>query len=296
MTENKFKCNVCSKYYKSYQSLWNHNKKFHQQIPTIHPQNNNNIPTIYQQNIHIQKIKKTEQSTCIYCNKEYSCYNSMNRHVQTCKTKQHIIKENEELKIKTQIQQEQILNIEKKLDNINNKMNKIINSPSKSITNNTNNGTINNNINIYNFGYEKVLENLPKEKILEILRKHKYGVLLSAIETTHFDKEHPEGHNWFISNFRENFALVLDDKLGKTIRENKDETVDFVINQRICEIEELGNIHKKYLNEVQVYNIDNIVKNDYPPDVFDKVKTMAYEKNKIVIDTHKNIHSFNKIE
>ncbi len=101
MDENKFKCNECNKYYKSYQSLWNHKKKFHQQIPTIHQHNDEIIPTNNPQNIHKQKIKKTEQTECIYCNKQFSCYNSMNRHMQKCKNKQNIIKENEELKNKT---------------------------------------------------------------------------------------------------------------------------------------------------------------------------------------------------
>ena len=27
--ENEYKCNICNKLYKSYQSLWNHNNKFH---------------------------------------------------------------------------------------------------------------------------------------------------------------------------------------------------------------------------------------------------------------------------
>ena len=27
--ENKYKCNVCNKFYKTYQTLWKHNKQFH---------------------------------------------------------------------------------------------------------------------------------------------------------------------------------------------------------------------------------------------------------------------------
>ena len=72
MEENKFKCNDCEKYYKSYQSLWNHKKKFHtQNIPIISPNVENNIP-ILSPNIPTndpqlptnnisKKIKKTEQ-------------------------------------------------------------------------------------------------------------------------------------------------------------------------------------------------------------------------------------------
>ena len=29
MSTKEFKCNICNKFYTSYKSLWNHNKKFH---------------------------------------------------------------------------------------------------------------------------------------------------------------------------------------------------------------------------------------------------------------------------
>ena len=86
METNNFKCNICNKYYKSYKSAWNHKNKYHKNIPT----NITKIPTFNPQiptKNDICKMKKTDNKICIYCNKEYSSYNSMNRHVQTCKLK-----------------------------------------------------------------------------------------------------------------------------------------------------------------------------------------------------------------
>jgi len=48
--------------------------------------------------IPITILKKSEQTICNYCNKNFSCYNSMNRHVQKCKVKESLQAENDRLK------------------------------------------------------------------------------------------------------------------------------------------------------------------------------------------------------
>jgi hypothetical protein len=50
--EKKFNCEICQKDYKSYQSFWNHNKKFHEKISTIYPQKS----LFYPQNIHKKSL------------------------------------------------------------------------------------------------------------------------------------------------------------------------------------------------------------------------------------------------
>jgi len=50
-------CNVCNKVYSSYNSLWNHNKRFHTQNTTI---------------------------LCIYCNKCFSRNDNLKRHQLKC--------------------------------------------------------------------------------------------------------------------------------------------------------------------------------------------------------------------
>jgi uncharacterized Zn-finger protein len=57
-------CNVCNKVYSSYNSLWNHNKKFHTQNTT--------------------KITQNTAFLCIYCNKCFSRNDSLKRHEQKC--------------------------------------------------------------------------------------------------------------------------------------------------------------------------------------------------------------------
>ncbi len=89
MDENKFKCVICSKYYKSYKSLWNHKKRYHSNISSNIPILSPDIPIISPQinNESIQNIRKIDNKKCDYCNKILSSYKNLHRHRQTCKLK-----------------------------------------------------------------------------------------------------------------------------------------------------------------------------------------------------------------
>jgi hypothetical protein len=284
MEENKFKCSECSKYYKSYQSLWNHKKKFH----SILPQNNSislKSSSIKPQNNSIMSLNKL---LCEYCNKIYSRIDNLNRHKKNCKSKEILINQNDEIiKQQNEIikQNSEIIKQNEELLKQTNSINQINNGTINNTSNNNSNNTITNNINIFKLGSETILENLPKEKQLCILRMPEYKALLEAIRITHFDKDHPEGHNWYNSNLRENFVIVYDKKNNKSMRDVKEEVIDFVIQQRINELEELGDKHKYELNDMELNNIDYIVKTDYPPHISEKVKIMAHQNKDIVSKT-----------
>jgi hypothetical protein len=64
----KYNCKICNKLYKTYQSFWNHNKKFH---------------------------SNTKKYKCKFCNKEYIIQQSHSKHEKKCE-----IKENEINKLK----------------------------------------------------------------------------------------------------------------------------------------------------------------------------------------------------
>ena len=66
----KFICKTCNKEYSSYQSLWNHNKKFHvntnvNNVNTNVNTNVNNVNTNVNNNVN--NVNKTYN--CLYCNK-----------------------------------------------------------------------------------------------------------------------------------------------------------------------------------------------------------------------------------
>ena len=70
-------CNICKKQYKTYQSLWNHNNKFHQDL---------NIKII-------NDNKKNSPYKCSYCNMGFTRNTSMKNHIlNRCKRKNGTLK------------------------------------------------------------------------------------------------------------------------------------------------------------------------------------------------------------
>ncbi len=111
----KFNCNICKKDYKSYHSLWKHNY-------------------IYHKNEHIRiNDNKTRNFECEYCNKKFTTKQSAQIHTEnSCKQKEIIKKQLEQLENESKKQLAQLENDAKKqkqLENtniINNLMEKLI--------------------------------------------------------------------------------------------------------------------------------------------------------------------------
>ncbi len=80
--EKSLYCEQCKRNYKSYQSLWNHRKRFHAQNDSIMPQNDS--PVLQNDSILTQNDSKI---ICRYCDKTYSRTNNLHRHYKTCKLK-----------------------------------------------------------------------------------------------------------------------------------------------------------------------------------------------------------------
>lgn len=133
----EFKCNICDKQYKSYQTLWNHKK--------------------------IKHTPKNNKIICELCNKEFTRNDNLKYHKNnTCKMKNNNIKINK--------LEDEIIELKNKITNIsNNTLNNISNNNS-----NVNNGTV--NIYINKTGTENVLELNDSEKN-EIFNKELSGIV-----------------------------------------------------------------------------------------------------------------------
>ncbi len=316
MEENKFKCVVCNKYYKSYQSLWNHKKKFHINISNIIPIISPNIPNhipIISPNIPItspdiptvlseKNIKKIDKRNCDYCNKTLSSYKNLHRHQQTCKLKTHEhtkIKENEELKVRIKQQEEQILEIVelKKMvaDLINYKStitNNTNNGNHSNNTINTNNGTINNNnnyITIVPFTKENFVEVSTEDEQLLILKQEGHNAIYKCIELKHFNDKYPQFHNFMIPNKRTNDALVYDEDIEDFKLNKKDNAVDDAITYAGFDIEEMFSLHENDINDEQKTNIERIINDTTPTPKYieEHVSSMGYNYRNKVKNTYK---------
>jgi hypothetical protein len=153
----EYRCNVCKKQYSSYQSLWIHNKRYHNpSVVTIQQKINNNQPSNQPK---INQQDNIAKLTCKACNRVFSFVQSRWRHEQKCKNKedsglkQELEKVKEELAILKQEQQKI------KTPNIN----------KGKIYNTTNNTTNNNTTNIVKFGTEDIMNILDSSQIMKIL-------------------------------------------------------------------------------------------------------------------------------
>ncbi len=144
MNINENICKLCNKKYASYKSWWNHNKKFHSDIPKISPNPQMDIP-----NKSPLINNKINQRVCEYCNKELSSYKNLHRHLQTCKYKDKINL------IITKLT-DQNLELSNKLNNISQELKEVKNNIQiKNSNNNINSNNTINNINIIELGKER---------------------------------------------------------------------------------------------------------------------------------------------
>jgi hypothetical protein len=270
-----FHCNICDKYYKSYQSLWNHNKKFHSLSAknTLKSANNSS-----KSSIDSPKSVKNILS-CEFCNKTFKRIDYLKKHINLnrCKKKDDIItllkKENEELKISFQKEIEDLKNQLKEFMNKNCKIHYKTLQKINNQQNNTQNINTQNNINIIGFTKENLLELFsPKEK-LNILQK-KFNSLSYIIEYTHFNKKYPQMNNIKITNLNNNIAHIYDGIKNKFIATTKDKLISDLIINRMYDIEEFkGEVMEKMTKKEK--------------DIINRMLNKFYEDEEIFIDNKK---------
>jgi hypothetical protein len=270
---NNFECKICCKFYKSSNSLWNHTSKYHNK-------NMNNLSTKYEQNMNIlstndqqnENNKKTDRIICNYCNKKYSCYTSVMRHEKKCKEKNLTLASTENninqitdkiINILKQdnihIEQKTINKIQKLINNIELNKSNIINS------NNNNNNNIVNNINIIGFGKENLREIFTQNEQLEILNR-KHSALLTLIEKAHFNPKYPQLHSIILTNHKNDTIYLYDGENNFFKLSDKNESIETIINNKVCDIEDFYNEHKDKLNSSVKKAIETIIEDRYEND------------------------------
>ncbi len=225
---SEFKCNYCSKLYKSYASLNNHYSIKHREAHKNIMNEKNNQEKIYK---------------CSTCKLQLNSRTTKYRHELKCK--QMMILE-EEIKKNTQISMETIIKEkDAKLASLT-KENEIYRKMLMESKQNINNGTIvngtlnngpvvyNNTINIVKFGSEELKDIFTKDEILKILNRKKLS-LEQSIEMLHLNKGKPEYKNIFITNLKDDYAYVYDGE--KFIAAYKTEILNDIIENHSYNIE-----------------------------------------------------------
>jgi len=223
-----FNCSICNKEYKSYKSLWSHNKN-------IHP------------DLDIYISKKERNFSCKHCNKKFTRNDTLNYHIKnTCKNEQ--TNEINELK-------KQVVELQKKI------------SESKT-TNNINNGTINKTVNniiyINKIGTENYLE-LNDEETSEIFSKEISGVVslikyISCI-CRHFNERLPSNHSFCSSSLEGKYLLTFNSEEAKVESTRKKYFYQELLSSAVTKMELLYNkCKKKFSKDKQTRIEDTIVR------------------------------------
>jgi len=276
----KYRCNICNKYYSSSNSLWNHNKKYHN--TNIIPDNTNII------------LDNTLDNTykCRYCNKVFVNYQNRWKHeTKVCKIKNNkIVKlEEENKKLKEQLQ-------------TTNKNNKIIttNNTNTNSNNSTNNGTIN-NITINQFGKEN-MNALSVKDIKQLIKNNNY--LVDIIKMLNFNDKYPENHNFCNTSLEGKYISVLNSDTNKIEKFNKNEFYDKVLCNSFDKMEHLSLLlefdkemkekikvkYKEHLDN-KLIHINNIFHTNkvYKQSYKTNINELSYNNKDSVLDTWSNI-------
>ena len=279
--DKKFICKTCNRYYKSYQSLWNHNKKFH----SINNHNITNHNHTDNQNITINNHNKYN---CKYCNKQFNFNQNKWRHEKKCN--KTLIKKYNDLKEENELLKEEF---KKEIDNLKNQMLELMNKNckmhpktlqkiNKQMNNQLNNCNITNNINIVQLGNENILETLSEKEKLKIL-SHCYGSFDKLIECVHFNPKYPQFKNITITNLKDDYAYKYDEKQNKFIACKKEELLEDLLDNRVIDLEEILDENIEKINNVKISKIKDLIDKLYDKELLyntkkSDIKLLIYNK------------------
>lgn len=261
-----YQCKLCIKLYSSYQSLWNHNKKFH----------NYNIANITQTTTNITQNTTNlhKNIPCKFCNKYYSRNDSLKRHLRSCDEK---IRKDKE----TELYKQQI-------EKLNNEIEKLKKKTTKKIINyNTMNNNSNNNnnlTNINNIGKEKSSE-LSHDEIRYIMS---YGMdsVISLAEHLNFNENLPYNHNFYVSALNDKHLNTLDMKTQTIVKQRKKDIFDQILVAHINKLEKMNkNINFKNFDDVLTKLKNAINLKQDKKYYFSKLNMLAYNKRNLIIKT-----------
>jgi hypothetical protein len=261
MEYTNFKCDICKKYYKSYQSLWKHKKIYHPQskpeskpiIDTSKPESKPKVDESKSE-IEINKIYK-----CKFCLNEYKFKQSKWKHEKKCNKKtnlEDLIKQNEEKdkQIEEIIQDNK--EMKKSLDELKkimlDMMNKNYKMHPKTFqkmvnSNNNNNITINNNFRYVEYGKEDLHNVFTKQEKIMILKKNG-SPIENIVRYTHLNDKYPQFQNIIITNVRSNQAYAYNEQLNKFILCDKNELLEEMMIYRYDDLIEFYNQYNHLLS------------------------------------------------
>lgn len=233
----------------------------------------------YNNHIRLNRCKiKTNEIICNYCDKIFKSKQWRQKHEIKCKTTH----DGEIKKLN-----DKIIELER-----------MVKLSQPSTTNNiVNNNIVNNtqvNYFINNYGDEDV-SRITKRDFLRIFKTRKMSIP-KVIEMIHFNKDLPQNHNVYISNYKDNYALIFTDNKWKIIDKNEilrklifdsrdlleTEFLEFKASELKNKMDERSmELFQDYLDNVEDDNIMNGLK--------ETIKLLLYNEKDMVIELKRKI-------
>ena len=278
----EFKCKICNKIYKSYQSLWNHNHKYHDNENHNPPQSDHILPHFDHKNPH----STTNNLSCNHCNKIFSRIDSLNRHIKTCK-----IKNDQEVISKSNLEEtiKKIIKNEMK----NNK---------KSTTNIRVNGTLINGNN-HDSGPKIIINKTGSENIDQItynevstIFDNEISSVVKLIELINFNECKPENHSFCSTALESPYLSFYNTNTNTVNKERKRYFFEEVICKSIQNHEILYGKFKNKFNSIKrkqiednIYNLKKIKENSFNSKIIGEMirnlNLLSYNNRDLVQDT-----------
>jgi len=205
-------------------------EKLHSKIIT--PSNSNNYTNYTDNSIN------SNFYTCKFCNSTFTRKDNLTKHFKICK-----VKKNEDMQKNDLINLVKLLNekldkqqneFKKELEKRDNRIDLLI----KKTGININNSTITQNIqqNIKLLAYSNTdMSHLTDRDYLKCIQHSNFCIPL-LIEKIHFDPEKPENHNIYISNLKNNYAMIYDG--NKWNLKDRDEVINNILDEKEIIIEQ----------------------------------------------------------
>lgn len=265
-------CTLCNKNFKSYQSIWNHNKKFHP-------------------NSIIERNDDKERNfQCEKCNKKFTTKHRLITHKSmSCKQKLD----------KTELLEKQIIELQNEINNIkaSKNNNTKINTNNGTINSNSNNNTTNNILMINKIGTENIGE-LNDQEIKEIFNE-KLESVFKFIQHLNFNSRLPSNHNFCSTSLDGPYLTIYNTDESIQKRERKKYFFEDLLNRSVNKMEQLYKKNKTKFNKNKQKQIEDemqTLKDIRDQDMNDKLlgemlkklNLLSYNYKKIVLDTWKN--------
>ncbi len=252
-------CKTCNKKYKSYQSLWNHNHKYHNTNDN-HCDNHNNHSDnhVNNHNNHSDNLIKnsiTKKYCCGKCDKEFSQFQNRWRHEKSCKETNNNQNNNDNLKL-------EIIELKNKVQKLEKKSN------IKTTTNIKVNGNLFNGNNKMDVGPKIIINKTGNENMDQIsynevstIFDNEISSVVKLIELVNFSENKPENHSFCSTALESPYLSFYNTDTNTINKERKRYFFEDVICKSIQNHEILYSKFKNKFNSVKRKQIEDNIEN-----------------------------------